>query len=70
MVSYHEPQRGGRPWNACVREQRARRGLRQNLVDLHLTRPRYRPTLAQRAISWGAWVLFALSLYIALAINR
>jgi hypothetical protein len=56
--------------NVCIREKRARRGLSQDLVDLHVTRPRYRPTLAQRALSWGAWVLFAVSLYIALAINR
>jgi len=57
-----------------LREARAKARLNQELVDLHVTRPRYRPTLAQWALSWGAWVLFAVSLYIillvALAINR
>jgi len=53
-----------------LRETRAKARLNQELVDLHVARPRYRPTLAQRAFSWGAWVLFAVSLCIALAINR
>ena len=70
MFSQDEPRRGGRPGNTGVREERARRGLSQDLVDLHMTRPRYRPTLAHRAISWGAWALFAVSLGLALAINR
>ena len=60
--------------NVCIREKRARRGLSQDLVDLYVTRPRHRPTPAQWAFSWGAWVLIAVSLYIillaALAINR
>ena len=53
-----------------LREARAKARLNQELVDLHVTRPRYRPTLAQRAISWGAWALFAVSLCMALVICR
>ena len=53
-----------------LREVRAKARLNQELVDLHLTRPRYRPTLAQRAISWAAWALFAVSLCMALVICR
>jgi len=53
-----------------LREARAKARLNQELVDLHVTRPRYRPTLAQRAISWAAWALFTVSLCMALVISR
>ena len=53
-----------------LREVRAKARLNQELVDLHVTRPRCRPTLAQRAISWAVWALFVVSLCMALVISR